>query len=248
MIVAIIFTILSVLVIVFTVIYLNKKNQIKSNIQKRKGKKNLKNLWEIDDIKDEIIVSGNKHTIIMRIGSIDYHLLSEKEQNALEMNLIEIAKTVKYPLQFFSTTEFIDTTEVIKDIKQTISEKDNPRIIEYGNKIIKYLRKIMENRNLFVRKNYVLISCYGNYEKAKYELLGVYENLRFNLLNAKIGLEILEDYEIVELLHREFNKNTTTKLEDILKEGGLELYVRGINKSQKTEETEEEKRSKEEFI
>ena len=32
-----------------------------------------------------------------------------------------------------------------------------------------------------------------------------------NLLNAKIGLEILEDYEIVELLHREFNKNTTTK-------------------------------------
>ena len=46
-------------------------------------------------------------------------------------------------------------------------------------------------------------------EKAKYELLGVYENLRFNLLNARIGLEILEDYEIVELLHREFNKNTT---------------------------------------
>lgn len=106
----------------------------------------------------------------------------------------------------------------------------------------------MENRNLFVRKNYVLISCYGNYEKAKYELLGVYENLRFNLLNAKIGLEILEDYEIVELLHREFNKNTTTKLEDILKEGGLELYVRGTNKSQKTEEAEKEKRSKEEFI
>ena len=69
----------------------------------------------------------------------------------------------------------------------------------------------MENRNLFVRKNYVLISCYGNYEKSKYELLGIYENLRFNLLNARIGLEILEDYEIVELLHREFNKNTTTK-------------------------------------
>lgn len=248
MIVAIIFAILSVLVIVFTVIYLNKQNQIKSNIQKRKGKKNLKNLWEIADIKDEIIVSGNKNTIIMRIGSIDYHLLSEKEQNALEMNLIEIAKTIKYPLQFFSTTEFIDTTEVIKDIKQTISEKDNPRIIEYGNKIIKYLRKIMENRNLFVRKNYVLISCYGNFEKSKYELLGLYENLRFNLLNARIGLEILEDYEIVELLHREFNKNTTTKLEDILKEGGLELYVRGTNKSKETEKTEKEKRNKEKFI
>ena len=54
--------------------------------------------------------------------------------------------------------------------------------------------------------------------------------MRFNLLNAKIALEILNRNEIIELLHREFNKNTTTKLEDILKEGGLELYVRGNEK------------------
>lgn len=248
MIVTIICACLSVLVTIVTAIYLNKKNNINKNKQKRKGKKNLKTLWDIDDIREKIIVSGNKNTIIMRIGSIDYHLLSEKEQNALEVNLIEIAKTIKYPLQFFSTTEFIDTTEVIKDIKNTIKEKDNEKIVEYGNKIIRYLSRMMENRNLYVRKNYVVISCYGSYEKARYELLGLYENLRFNLLNAKIGLDILQDIEIVELLHREFNKNTTTKLENILKEGGLELYVRGNNKSQKDKETEKEKRREKRFV
>lgn len=105
-------------VIIFTAIYLNKKNKIKMNIQKRKGKKKLNNLWGIDDIRNEVIVSNNKKTIIMRIGSIDYHLLSAKEQNALETNLVEIAKTIKYPMQFFSTKEFIDTTEVIKEIKK----------------------------------------------------------------------------------------------------------------------------------
>ena len=51
-----------------------------------------------------------------------------------------------------------------------------------------------------------------------------------------IGLEVLNDYEIVELLHRELNKNTTTKIQDVLKEGGLELYVRGTNKSKKAKE------------
>ena len=82
MIIAVILGILSVLVIIFTAIYLNKENKIKRNIQKRKGKKKLNNLWGIDDIRNEVIVSNNKKTIIMRIGSIDYHLLSAKEQNA----------------------------------------------------------------------------------------------------------------------------------------------------------------------
>lgn len=236
MIISIVFAVLSVIVIVFTAIYLSKKNSIKTKMQKRKGKKNLKTLWDIDDIKNEIIVSGPKNTIIMRIGSIDYHLLSEKEQSVLESNLIEIAKTIKYPLQFFSTTEFVDTTDVINDIKENISDKDNRKLIEYGNEMIKYLNNMMENKNLYVRKNYVLLSVVGNYDKSRLELLSTYESLRFNLLNAKIGLEILNDYEIVELLHRELNKNTTTKIQDVLKEGGLELYVRGTNKSKKDKE------------
>ena len=236
MVISIVFAVLSVIVIVFTAIYLSRKKSIKTNVQKRKGKKNLKTLWDIDDIKNEVIISGSKNTIIMRIGSIDYHLLSEKEQSVLESNLIEIAKTIKYPLQFFSTTEFVDTTDVINDIKENIADKDNRKLIEYGNEMIRYLSNMMENKNLYVRKNYVLLSVTGNYEKSRLELLSTYESLRFNLLNAKIGLEVLNDYEIVELLHRELNKNTTTKIQDVLKEGGLELYVRGTNKSKKAKE------------
>lgn len=236
MVISIVFAVLSVIVIVFTAIYLSRKKSIKTNVQKRKGKKNLKTLWDIDDIKNEVIISGSKNTIIMRIGSIDYHLLSEKEQSVLESNLIEIAKTIKYPLQFFSTTEFVDTTDVINDIKENIADKDNRKLIEYGNEMIKYLSNMMENKNLYVRKNYVLLSVTGNYEKSRLELLSTYESLRFNLLNAKIGLEVLNDYEIVELLHRELNKNTTTKIQDVLKEGGLGLYVRGTNKSKKAKE------------
>ena len=230
MIIGIIFLFLSFAVILITAIYLKRKDRLKRNIYKIKGKRNLKTLWEIDDIRDNIIVSGNKNTIIMKIGNVDYHLLSEKEQNILELNLVEIAKTIKYPLQFFSTTEFIDTTNIINEIKNSISNKDNKKLVEYGKEIIKYLSKMMDNHNLYIRKNYVIISFIGNFEKAKQELNTIYENLRFNLLNSKIGLELLEDIEIVELLHRELNKNTTTKLTKIIEKGGLELYVKGTGK------------------
>jgi len=228
--IAIIFLLLSFLVIVFTVIYLNKQNNIRKNIQKQKRKKDIKSLWEIDDIKDGIIISGNKNTIIMRIGSIDYHLLSEKEQSVLELSLIEISKTIKYPLQFFSTTEFIDTSEIINEIKKHINSQENRKLFNYGNNIINHLSKMMDDRNFYIRKNYVVISCMGNIEKAKVELQNIYDTLRFNLMNARIGLTILEDFEIIELLHRELNKNTTTKIESLLEKGGMELYVKGIKK------------------
>ncbi|MCI8308808.1 MAG: hypothetical protein HFJ45_01020 [Clostridia bacterium] len=231
MIIASIFLILSGVVIIFTIIYLRKKDMINKNIQKRKGRKTLKNLWEIDDVKNGIIVSGNKHTIVMKIGSIDYHLLSEKEQNVLETSLIEIAKMIKYPMQFFSTTEFVDTSEIVKEIEDSISSKTNEKIVKYGNKIKEYLMDLMENRNLYVRKNYVLISCIGSFEKCKYELNSSYENLKFNLLNSRITLDILDDYEILELLHRELNKNTKVKIKDVLKKGGMSLYARGKSNS-----------------
>lgn len=230
MIIGIIFLFLSFGVILITAIYLKRKDKLKRNVYKIKGKRNLKNLWEIDDIRDNIIVSGNKNTIIMKIGNVDYHLLSEKEQNILELNLVEIAKTIKYPLQFFSTTEFIDTSTIINEIKNSISNKDNKKLVEYGKEIIKYLSKMMDNHDLYIRKNYVIISFIGNFEKAKQELNTIYENLRFNFLNSKIGLELLEDIEIVELLHRELNKNTTTKLKKIIEKGGVGLYVKGTNK------------------
>ena len=227
MIVAIICIILSIIVMISTCIYLKKDKNIKEIIIKKKQKKNLKNLWEIDDIRDGIIISGMKNTIVMKIGSIDYHLLSEKEQNSLEINLIEIAKTIKYPLQFFSTTEFIDTTEIIKDIeKKSINNKENMKLKIYASKIIEHLKKMMENRNLYVRKNYILISSNGEFKKAKNDLFAIYENLRFNLLNTKINLEILDDFEIINLLHREFNKNTTIKIDNVFKNGGLELYAK----------------------
>lgn len=231
LIIASIFLILSGVVIIFTIIYLRKKDMINKNIQKRKGRKTLKNLWEIDDVKNGIIVSGNKHTIVMKIGSIDYHLLSEKEQNVLETSLIEIAKMIKYPMQFFSTTEFVDTSEIVKEIEDSISSKTNEKIVKYGNKIKEYLMDLMENRNLYVRKNYVLISCIGSFEKCKYELNSSYENLKFNLLNSRITLDILDDYEILELLHRELNKNTKVKIKDVLKKGGMSLYARGKSNS-----------------
>ncbi len=237
MVIMIIFLVLSVVFVVATVIYLNnKKNNtnIKQKINnkdttknKRNNKKQLSNILEIK-IKDNIICLGNRYSNVVRLGNIDYNMLSNNEQDAIENILIQTSLAIDYPIQFFSTTEFIDTSKVISLIKENKTAK--PKIQEYKNYLIDYLQNLMENRSISVVKNYAVISYDGLYENAIQELNRKSMSFISNLVRAKIVCEILNEDDLYNLIYRELNKNSALSI-NTLKEGGKNLYV---GKKQKT--------------
>ena len=167
MIIMIIFLVLTVLFIIGTVIYLNnKKKNINRDIKQKevKEKKQKKNKKQLSDIlevkiKDNIICLGNRYSNVIRLGNIDYNMLSDTEQESIENILIQTSLAIDYPIQFFSTTEYIDTTKVISLIKKT--KTDNEKINEYKEYLIQYLSDLMENRTISVLKNYAIISYDG---------------------------------------------------------------------------------------
>lgn len=240
MIIMFIFLFLSVALVVATVIYLNykKKNanrntkQISSNTEnKEKGKKkNKKQLSDILQIKIEnnIICLGNRYSNIIKLGNIDYNMLSNSEQDSIENILIQTALSIDYQVQFFSTTEYIDTSKVISLIKE--NKTRNKNIKDYQNFLIEYLQNLMENRTISVVKNYAIISYDGTYENARDELTRKANSFKGNLLRTKIVCEILDKNEIENLLNRELNKNSTINISPLM-EGGKNLYV---GKKQKT--------------
>ncbi len=239
MVIMIIFLVLSVVFVIGTAIYLNYKNKninnhIKQpNSQKtkekvnKKSKKKLANLLQIK-IKDDIICLGNRYSNIVRLGNIDYNMLSNSEQDSIESILIQTALAIDYPIQFFSTTEYIDTSKVISLIKQ--NKTGNVNIQEYKRYLIEYLENLMENRSISVVKNYAIISYDGLYEDAIDELNRRTLSFKGNLLRAKISCEILNEDELYNLIYRELNKNSALNISN-LKEGGKNLYV---GKKQKT--------------
>ena len=127
MIVMIIFLTLTIILILCTAYYLNYKNKkvnkvLKSNNLNEKNtktsskhKKKLMDILEIK-IKDNIICLGNRYSVILKLGNIDYNMLSNSEQDAIENILIQSALAIDYPIQFFSTTEYIDTSKVISSL------------------------------------------------------------------------------------------------------------------------------------
>lgn len=241
MIIMIIFLVLTVLFIIGTVIYLNnKKKNInrdikqKSNVEvkekkKKKSKKQLSDILEVK-IKDNIICLGNRYSNVIRLGNIDYNMLSDTEQESIENILIQTSLAIDYPIQFFSTTEYIDTTKVISLIRKI--KTDNEKINEYKEYLIQYLSDLMENRTISVVKNYAIISYDGLYEDAIEELNRKSMSFKGNLLRSKIVCEVLNEEELYNLIYRELNKNSTLNI-SALKEGGKNLYV---GKKQKTKE------------
>lgn len=232
----IILIVLSIIFLIGAIIYSNyKKKNIDSKLIKQglevKNKKSNKNLKDILDIqiKDCFIKVGNRYSSILRLGNIDYHMLSDNEQEAIENVLIQTALSVDYPIQFYNTTEIIDTSKIINIMKE--NEVTSYKANEYKQHMIKYLQELMEDRNITVIRNYAIISYDGLFEDAQTELIRLCNSFKSNLLRAKIQTELLEKIDLYNLIFRELNKNSKVKLENI---GGENLYVGKTKKNKKT--------------
>ena len=241
MVIMLIFLLLTIAFVIGTSVYLNhnkktvninNKQNSKNNTKQKNKKSNKKQLADIFDfkIKDNIICLGNRYSNVIRLGNVDYNMLSDTEQETIENVLIQTALAIDYPIQFFSTTEFIDTSKVISLLKK--NKTNSFKIKEYKDYLIEYLQNLMENRMVSVVKNYAIISYDGLYENAIEQLTRKSTSFVGNLLRAKIMCEILNENELYNLIYRELNKNSNINISN-LKEGGKNLYV---NKRQKTKE------------
>ena len=163
MIITIIFMLASICLIIILPIYLKKNNKMynlgtQEKVSIKKQMKNIKTIWGIEEIKNQMLTINNSHSIIIELGSIEYRLLNDEEQNNIDNNLRKIAKTFTNQTQFFSTIEKIDTTDKMENIKENIDKQRNSNIKEYGKSIIDYLDSIMQEDDLYVRKNYLIVT------------------------------------------------------------------------------------------
>ena len=236
MIITIIFMLASICLIIILPIYLKKNNKMynlgtQEKVSIKKQMKNIKTIWGIEEIKNQMLTINNSHSLIIELGSIEYRLLNDEEQNNIDNNLRKIAKTFTNQTQFFSTIEKIDTTDKMENIKENIDKQRNSNIKEYGKSIIDYLDSIMQEDDLYVRKNYLIVTSFEPYDKAERELKEYYDDLRYSLSNIKVTTKLLSDMDIVELVYRELNKNSNEQLGNIIKEGGLDFYVKSKSKT-----------------
>lgn len=236
MIITIFFAMASILLIIFLPIYLKKKNNLykykqQEKMSLKKQKRTIKNIWELGDFTNSIFWVSNKYVMIIELGSIEYKLMNDEEQDNIDNNLMKVSKTLKNQIQFFSTIEKIDTSYKVDEIRNNINKQKNRNIKEYGESIIEYLENIMQEENLYVRKNYLIVESKEPYNKALIEFKEFYDDLKYNLSLIKIKTILINELDTIELIYRELNKGDSEKIRKIIQEGGMEFYVKSKGKT-----------------
>lgn len=230
--IAIFFLILSIMVIVIAAMVISKNKKFyKYNSNENKSakgqKKDIKTIWEIDKLDDGILTNSRGQTsMIMEIGSIEYRLLNDAEQSVIDTTLTNVSRTLTYNMQFFSTTVKVDTNEKIYEIMENMRKQKNEKMKEYGEAIIEYLEEIMQEDDLYVRKNYIIVSSFEPREEAENNLRTFCNTLKSSLNEIKIRTQILEFERVIDLFHKEINKDSTEDVVLIIKEGGLDEIIK----------------------
>ena len=238
MVIMIIFLVMSLLAILLTFFYLNtSKNKVKKisktiekNINNDNTKQQNKKLKDILGLKidNSMINIENRYSCILRIGSIDYNMMSENEQETIENVLMQTALSFDGFIQFLTTTENIDTNEIIADIKKTRAV--NIQIRNCKENLINFLNNMMQNMDTSINRNYIILSYDGLYEDAIKELNRRITNLKTSLSRIKIECELLNDVDIYNLLYKELNKNSNIIRMNFGKE---DLYVKQKEKTKR---------------
>lgn len=230
--IAIFFLILSIMVIVIAAMVISKNKKFyKYNSNENKSakgqKKDIKTIWEIDKLDDGILTNSRGQTsMIMEIGSIEYRLLNDAEQSVIDTTLTNVSRTLTYNMQFFSTTVKVDTNEKIYEIMENMRKQKNEKMKEYGEAIIEYLEEIMQEDDLYVRKNYIIVSSFEPREEAENNLRTFCNTLKSSLNEIKIRTQILGFERVIDLFHKEINKDSTEDVVLIIKEGGLDEIIK----------------------
>lgn len=190
----------------------------------------LKFITGLKDVRNKVAVFENHYCIYIKLGTIDFHLLTEAEQTTVENALIELARTINFPVQSLVVSKQSDTRDAINIIYKNISNNEIPeKLYDLAQNTIAYLTYIMENRanpdyssHLVIRLDRV-----SDYGKAMNELYRRAEIVLDSLSKAKIPSQVLDSEEILDLLYSELNPMETFKPSQAIKAGALYPYKSG---------------------
>jgi len=205
-----------------------KSFQPEQGIAKSSGKqKNFADIWDIEEIRDSVVfLKDGRCSAVIRVGAIDFRMMSEAEQEAVENALIQTALSLSFDVQLYATSEYIDVEAAKQEIESN-SVSDNPKLARLQEEALNFLDGIAKSRGT-VRRNYIIVSYDGSPEKA-YQELNRYCNIIIisSLTRAKVPTYRLGSSEILDLVYSRLNRGSTAKPSAAAAAGAFDLYVAG---------------------
>ena len=91
-------------------------------VEKPVDKHDMSGFIKFDKIANDMIYqnNGERYSMVLQCKGVNYHLMSEIEQMAVEEGFIMFLNTLKFPIQLYVQTRSVDLSENIKTYKERV--------------------------------------------------------------------------------------------------------------------------------
>ena len=126
------------------------------------------NTLQIAEIRDGIVImnDGSFRSVIM-VKSINFDLMSQQEQEAVEYSYQGFLNSLYFPVQIFLRSQRIDLQPYIEKLDKIRTEHDNMLLALLMEDYINYIDQLSQQTNIMDKKFYVVIPYFPTVDVQK---------------------------------------------------------------------------------
>lgn len=126
------------------------------------------NTLQIAEIRDGVVImsDGSFRSVIM-VKSINFDLMSQSEQEAIEYNYQNFLNSLYFPIQIFVRSAKVDLTPYLDKLDKIRSEHDNMLLALLMEDYIGYISALAQQTNIMDKKFYIVIPYFPHVEVQK---------------------------------------------------------------------------------
>lgn len=156
-----------------------------------------------------LILPNNEHRLVMETSSINFHLMSEDEQDAVVDIYKAFLNSLSFPIQILQKVRALDLDDYLHTFE---SKKETEDEEIYRNQIegyTKYVQSLVKTNKILARQFYIVIPYRTkgkeNIETAHEQLNGRLAIVEKGLGNVGIKTRRLNSLEILDLFYSSYN-------------------------------------------
>ncbi|MET1033090.1 MAG: hypothetical protein ABWX94_01180 [Candidatus Saccharimonadales bacterium] len=126
------------------------------------------NMLQIAEIRDGFVImnDGSFRSVVM-VNSINFDLMSQGEQEAVEYNYQNFLNSLYFPIQIFLRSQKVDLTPYIEKLDKIRSEHDNMLLALLMDDYIGYMESLAQQTNIMDKKFYIIIPFFPHIDVQK---------------------------------------------------------------------------------
>jgi hypothetical protein len=164
----------------------------------------------IKGVEDSVLIlPNNEYRIIIETSSINFHLMSEDEQDAVVDIYRAFLNSLSFPIQILQKVRALDLDDYLQGFED---KKDKETVEVYKNQIdsyTKYVKSLVKTNKILSRQFYIVIPYHAkgkeSIEIAREQLANRLAIAEKGLGNVGIKTRLLSSLELLDLFYSSYN-------------------------------------------